>query len=159
MDTVADTLTTEDYAAHEEMFYPAAEDCALYEQAFNPPKTNDELHYLAEARRKLEGRKAYYTHPDLIDFLMEDTRLMHGLFSDLDGFSFSFKRIFFAVVYYLLHANEDKEEKGKTVQDLFDLMEFHHGLSGSRVFISEKAFYYESFLDELEETSLRNKKE
>ncbi|HJG19170.1 hypothetical protein [Odoribacter splanchnicus] len=136
MDTVADTLSREDYD--------------LYEKAMNPEKTQMELSCLAEAKRKFKSRSDYLEHSDLLDYLLEDTAEMQGFFSWLDGKSFDFEDFYSIFVDYVLLCDRSKEEKKKIMHNLYDLMDFHKHLEASRDFISQNAYYFEDYWNQLQ---------
>ena len=145
MDTVADTLTNEDYAA--------------YERALNPQKTEDEISCLAEARRKLKSRNAYLQHPNLLDFLLEDTAEMLEFFGWLSNQHFDFKRIYSIFTDHVLNSKETPEKKNEVLEVLYKLMDFNSHLMAWNGLIEVKAYYFEDYWNQLQEIIAKQEKE
>lgn len=97
------------------------------------------------------SRMEYYEEPDLLDFIREDTAAAEGFFNWLELHSLNMEGIQKACLYFLIHSDESVEEKEKLGRDLNALIALITGLAGSRQFISEKAYYYTSVLEELDE--------
>lgn len=56
--------------------------------------------------------------------------------------------------WVIIHADESEREKEKLGNDLNNLISFKTGLTSSGRIIAEKAFYYASVLEELDEVKL-----
>lgn len=111
-------------------------------------------HFIREARRMRTSRMDYYAEPDLFDYARENAAEMEGLFNWLNTHNLNTERIQKACVYYLIHADESEREKEKLGNDLNNLISFKTGLTSSGRIIAEKAFYYASVLEELDEVKL-----
>lgn len=135
MDTVADTHQTEDNQSLK----------------ITVKKKKLKHHFEKEAQRMRVSRMEYYEEPDLLDFIREDTAAAEGFFNWLELHSLNTEGIQKACLYFLIHSDESVEEKEKLGRDLNALITLITGLAGSRQFISEKAYYYTSVLEELDE--------
>jgi len=133
MDTIEDTLTNEDY---ERILRDL------------PPDPRD-LSLLHEAERIREGFIGYHSFPDLFDCIKNDTELMEGFFSWLDGVVLNLEHVKNACLYYLINSPDDKGKKEETGKELNRLDAFCRDFAWHKRFIAEKAFYFEGFLESL----------
>lgn len=109
------------------------------------------LNFLREAKRMRKSRTEYYAQPSLFDYIREDTAIMQGFFHWLESNRLSLERIQTACNYFLIHADETKDEKMKLSNDLKDLLSFNTSYAAFSNLIAVKAYYFEGVLDELDE--------